>query len=67
MTAIARSRTRPKEVRCEVHSPGTDEVLGYLVVGGTSACLEQALSENGFWLVPVRPRRAKAKQAVAVA
>ncbi len=67
MTAIARSRTRPKEVRCEVRSPGTEEVLGYLVVGGASACLEQALAENGLWVVPMRPRRAKAKQAVAVA
>jgi hypothetical protein len=67
MTAAARSRTRPNEVRCEVRSPGTEEVIGYVVVGGAATCLEQALTENGFWLVPVNGRRAKARPAVAVA
>ena len=67
MTATARSRTRPKEARCEVRCPGTEEVLGYVVVGGAAACLEQALAENGLWLVPVNGRRAKARQTVAVA
>jgi len=67
MTAIARSRNLPKEVRCEVRSPGTNEVIGYLVVGGAAGCLEEALTENGFWLVPVNGRPAKVQQTVAVA
>jgi hypothetical protein len=67
MTVIAQGRTRPREVRCEIRCPGTEEVLGYLLVGGTASCLEQALAQNGFWLVPITRSRPKARQAAAVA
>jgi hypothetical protein len=77
MTAIAEAGARskpqaspepsPREVRCEVYSADTHEVLGYLVVGGTASCLEQALTRNGFSLVPVGTRRPKAEQALVAA
>jgi hypothetical protein len=67
MTATTQNSIHPQEVRCEVRSRETDEILGYLVVGGTAACLEQALTENGFSLVPVTKRRSRAARAVAVA
>ena len=67
MTATTQNSIHPREVRCEVRTPETDEILGYLVVGGTAACLEQALTENGFWLVPIAKRRPRARRAVAVA
>jgi hypothetical protein len=56
-----------REVRCEVYCSGTDEVLGYLVAGGTASCLEQALIQNGFSLVPIGSRRPKAEQALVAA
>ncbi len=55
MTATAQSNTGQEEIGCEVRTPETDDVLGYVVAGGTAACLERALAQNGFWLVPVRP------------
>jgi hypothetical protein len=77
MTAIAdaggrsEARTSPapsrREVRCEVHCSGSEQVLGYLVVGGTASCLEQALRHNGFSLVPVGSRRPKTEQALVAA
>ncbi|MFB3880479.1 MAG: hypothetical protein ACE149_04405 [Armatimonadota bacterium] len=72
MTATARRRTQiepdtDRGITCEVRSPESTDVLGYLVVGGSAACLERALSENGFRLVPVSRRRAKDRPTLAIA
>jgi len=56
-----------REVRCEVYCSDADGVLGYLVVGGTASCLEQALIQHGFSLVPVGSRRQKAEHALVAA
>ena len=71
MTAVA-ERTKQgakqsREVNCEVHCPGTDEVIGYVVAGGSADCLERALADNGLWLVPIAPRPAPRKPAHAAA
>jgi hypothetical protein len=57
MTAIA---VRPVAVRetvsesvsCEVRCPGMSGVFGYILAGNGAACLEKALADNGFRLVP---------------
>ena len=59
MTAVAERAERTKQgeaVNCEVHCPGTDEVLAYVVAGGSATCLERALADNGLRLVPVDSR-----------
>jgi len=53
MTAVAKRSTQPKRTEYAVRCPGTSEVMGYLAAGEGTGCLEQALTENGFWLVPV--------------
>ncbi|MFB3880583.1 MAG: hypothetical protein ACE149_04930 [Armatimonadota bacterium] len=67
MTAMPQSSARPREVRCEVRSPDSEEVLGYLVAGGGAACLEQALMQNGLSVVPVTRRRPRVRRALALA
>jgi len=69
MTAIAEAggRSRAQGVRCEVYCADSDQLLGYLVAGGTAACLERALIENGFSLVPVGSRRSEAERALVAA
>jgi len=56
MTAVAERTKQTDAVNCEVRCPGTDQVLGYVVVGGSASCLERALADNGLWLVPVDSR-----------
>lgn len=70
MTVVAErtERTQRSEaVNCEVHCPGTDQVLGYIVAGRSAGCLEKALADNGLWLVPVNPRLVARKPAHAAA
>jgi hypothetical protein len=60
MTAIAvrpavRRETMLEPVSCEVRCPGLSGVFGYILVGNGAACLEKALADNGFRLVPALP------------
>jgi hypothetical protein len=56
MTAVAERTQQSEVVNWEVHCPGTDEVLAYVVAGGSAGCLERALADNGLRLVPVDSR-----------
>ncbi len=70
MTAVAERAERTKQseaVNCEVHCPGMDQVLGYVVAGRSAGCLERALADNGLWLVPITPRSLARKPAHAAA
>ena len=66
MTAVAERAERTKQgeaVNCEVHCPGSDEVIGYVVAGRSAGCLEKALADNGLRLVPAVPPSALRKPA----
>ena len=63
MTVTAERRTASDRMTCAVRCPGSNEVLGYVVVGGWAHSLEKALEDNGLWLVPVRPRPIEHSQA----
>ena len=63
MTVTAERRTATARMTCAVRCPGSNEVLGYVVVGGWAHSLEKALEDNGLWLVPVRPRPIEHSQA----
>lgn len=67
MTAVAERTKHSKETNCEVHCPGTDEVIGYVVAGGAAGCLVRALADNGLSLVPVAPRSISRRPAHAAA
>jgi len=67
MTAVAERTKQSEVVNCEVRCAGTDEVLGYVVAGGSAGCLERALADNGLWLVPATPRSLARKPAHAAA
>jgi hypothetical protein len=56
MTAVTKRRPQLQQMGYAVRCPGSDEVMGYLVVGDTNDCLGQALTQNGFWLVPLAPK-----------
>jgi hypothetical protein len=56
MTALPKRSTQLEQVKCAVRCPETDEVVGYLLMGEGTGELEQALTENGFWLTPVTSR-----------
>ena len=56
MTAVAERTKQSEVVSCEVRCAGTNEVLGYVVAGGSAGGLERALADNGLWLVPVDSR-----------
>ena len=67
MIAVAERTKQSEAVNCEVRCAGTDEVLGYVVVGGSAGCLERALADNGLWLAPATPRSSAHKPAHAAA
>ncbi len=54
MTVVAERKPQLAVVGCEVRFRETGEVVGYLVTAAAAGALEQALTENGFWLVPAR-------------
>jgi len=56
-SAAASLETESQPVSCEVRCPGVSGVFGYILVGNGAACLEKALADNGFWLVPAASRR----------
>ena len=63
MTVAAERRTVSERMTCAVRCPESDEVLGYMVVGGWARSLEKALQDNGLWLVPVGTRPMEQRQA----
>ncbi len=56
MTALPKRSMQSEQMKCAVRCPGTNEVVGYLLAGEGTGELEQALTQNGFWLTPVTPR-----------
>jgi|GEM_PF-3253340 len=53
MTVATKYWTQSNQINCEIRSPDSKEVFGYVVLGNGASSLEQALTANGFWLVPI--------------
>ncbi len=56
MTALPKRSTQSEQMKFAVRCPATNQVVGYLLMGEGTGELEQALTQNGFWLTPVKTR-----------
>lgn len=56
MTVVAERKAHVEATGYEVRFGGKGQVVAYVVSGPGAASLEQALTDNGFWLVPVQSR-----------